>query len=107
MLTRQSDHFKAFIITFVMWLYIFMRCRKNSVFTEDNAISQRAVRTDLFLFISQNEECSRGMVDIGVLARCMMTNIDFNYVPASASSFLCVREDCIKGALCNATQCCA
>lgn len=67
-LTRQHDHSKAFIITFVMRLYIFMRFTKNSVFMEDNAISQRAVCADLFLFISQNEECSSRMVEIDVLA---------------------------------------
>lgn len=66
MLTRRSDHFKAFIITFVMRLYIFMRCTNKCVFTEYNVISQRAVYA-LFLFIFQNEEFSRGMVEIDVL----------------------------------------
>lgn len=86
-LTRRSDHFKAFIITFVMRLYIFMRCTKNSVFTEYNAISQRAVWADLFLFTSQNEQCvgGRGRGGIDILVHCMMINREFSHVPVSAS----------------------
>lgn len=42
----------------------------------------------------------------GVLAHCVKINMEFNHVPVSASSFLCVTKDCIKGAFCNVIQCC-